>query len=139
MRMLTPMMLLMSILSSCKTSIDLSLNHTEKTYSPVFYYFENGNIDGARSYCIVSAQYFSINGHEFLDVKTKEPISSCDRAIGYKGSGIYEFFNIAAKEIRKGAGLKSSKLVEPERSINSSENEWGHFANEADSGDYQQD
>lgn len=111
MKTLTLMMLLMFTLS-CLRGVNLGLNHTEKSYSPVFVFLPNGDIDSRDSYCIVSAQKFSLNGHEFLPVKTKEHISSCDRAIGYKGSKVYEFFNKAAFEIQKGLGFQSRKFNE---------------------------
>lgn len=105
MKSLVLTMLLTIILSSCRNGANINLSHTEKSYSPVFVYLPDGHIDAERSYCIVSAQYFSISGHEFLPNKVKEKISVCDRVIGYKGSKAYEFFNKAASEIRKGAGL----------------------------------
>lgn len=112
MRILVLMMLSILILSGCRSGVDYALNHTEKSYSPVFVYLPNGDIDGEKSFCIVSAQKLSLSGHEFLPVKTREPISVCDRAIGFKGSKLYEFYNKAAFEIRKGAGFQSGKSYE---------------------------
>lgn len=114
MKTLTLMMLLMFTLSlsGCRNGANIHLNHTEKSYSPVFVFLPNGDIDSRDSYCIVSAQKFSLNGHEFLPIKTKEHISSCDRTIGYKGSKVYEFFNKAAFEIQKGLGFQGGKFNE---------------------------
>lgn len=104
--------MLLTFTLSCKTGVNYGLSHTEKSYSPVFVYLPNGDIDSRESFCIVSAQKLSISGHEFLPVKTKEHISVCDRAIGFKGSKLYEFFNKAAFEIRKGAGFQDRKKNE---------------------------
>ena len=112
MKTLALMMLLTFILSGCRNGVNYGLNHTEKSYSPVFVYLPNGDIDARESFCIISAQKLSISGHEFLPVKSKEPISACDRAIGFKGSKLYEFYNKAAFEIRKGAGFQSGKSYE---------------------------
>lgn len=112
MKILALIMLSILILSGCREGVNFGLNHTEKSYSPVFVYLPSGDIDSRESFCIVSAQKLSISGHEFLPVKTKEPISVCDRAIGFKGSKLYEFYNKAAFEIRKGAGFQSGKSHE---------------------------
>lgn len=132
MKSLVLTMLLTIILSSCRNGANINLSHTEKSYSPVFVYLPDGHIDVERSYCITSSQHFSISGHEFLDAKVREPISVCDRAIGYKGSSVYDFFNKAAFEIRKGAGLQSRKSNEVTGSKDSGEVIKQHYFGEAD-------
>lgn len=112
MKTLVLMMLSILILSGCRDGVNLKLSHTEKTYSPVFVYLPDGHIDVEKSSCIVSAQHFSLSGHQFLPNKVKEKISVCDRAIGYKGSKAYEFFNKVVFEIQKGLGWKSGKSYE---------------------------
>lgn len=138
MKTLVLTMLLTFILSGCRNGVNYGLNHTEKSYSPVFVYLPNGDIDSRESFCIISAQKLSISGHEFLPVKSKEPIGACDRAIGFKGSKLYEFYNKAAFEIRKGAGFQarkknddlgfqSGKSYEASGAIDGSEDEKRHF------------
>ena len=123
MKTLVLTMLLTLILNGCRNGVNINLKHTEKSYSPVFSYFPNGEIDTESSYCIVSAQHFSLSGHQFLDAKKKEPIQVCDRAIGYKGGALYGFFNLVALEIQKGLGFKSGKSNEALRSVDSSKDE----------------
>jgi len=136
MKSLVLTMLLTIILSSCRNGANINLRHTEKSYSPVFVYLPDGHIDVERSYCITSSQHFSISGHKFLDAKVREPISVCDRAIGYKGSSVYEFFNEVASEIRKGAGLQSRKSNEASGAIDSSEDEKRYYHSEKNRSGY---